>query len=110
MMSPFWNFRCHAHLILLLIVRDSCSAIADSIVISTSPPGVIVSMFSLSKQILMPRSLSSRMYVSESTVFLAKRLMLLTSTFCIFPARQSSIIRMKSGLFSALVPLMPGSA
>ena len=110
MMSPFWNFRCHAHLMLLLIVRLSCSAIAARIVRSTSPPGVSVSMFSLSKYTLIPRSLSSLMYCNASTVFRAKRLMLLTSTFCIFPARQSSIMRRKSGLFSARVPLMPGSA
>ena len=43
-----------------------------------------------------PRSRSSQMYCRASTVLRANRLILLTRIFLIFPARQSSIMRMKS--------------
>ena len=55
-------------------------------------------------------SFSFRIFVRESTVFLAKRLMDFVMTMSIFPAMQSSIMDWKSALFLVLVALFPSSA
>lgn len=58
----------------------------------------------------IPRSFSSRTYCRQSRLFLENRETDLVMTISIFPLRQSSIIRMKSGRFLAIVPVIPSSA
>ena len=66
-------------------------------------------MFSFSNCTSMPSSRSRRTAVSVSSVFRAKREMLLVSMMSICPASHSAIRRWNS-VRSVLVPLMPLSA
>ncbi len=79
-------------------------------VIRTSPLASIVLMDSFSNQTAMFLSLRSRIYLRQSRVFRAKRLMLLVMTMSMFPAMHSSIMWLNSSRFFVLVPLMPSSA
>ena len=61
----------------------------------------------VSKNTLIPSSFNSLTYLSVSTVFLANLDIDFTSILFIFPALQSFIILINSGLSSAFVPVIP---
>ena len=90
--------------------RLSSWASEERIVKSNSPEPSRVLIPSFSNTTPMPRSLSSRVYFRQSWVFRANRLIDFVMTMSIFPALQSSIIRLNSLRFCVLVPLSPSSA
>ena len=79
-------------------------------VIRTSPLESIVLIDSFSNQTAMFLSLRRRMYLRQSIVLRANRLIDLVMTVSMFPAMHSSIMRLNSSCFFVLVPLIPSSA
>lgn len=81
----------NAQRVFSLRLRLSSCAWLLNMVISNSPVLSIVSMFSFSKTMRICRSLSSRIILRKSTVFLANQLMDLVRIISILPSKQSAI-------------------
>ena len=102
----FWTL----HRMFCEIEVDSSWARPPIMVIIISSVSFAVSIFSFSKNTVIPRLLSSLIFFRQSLVFLAKRLIDLVYILSILPLRQSFIIRWNSSRLSSRVPVIPSSA
>ena len=108
--KPFWYRNFKPSFTFLLIFSLSCWANDANIVSITSPLASHVFIFSDSKITGICILFNSRIYLRQSTVFLANRLMDLVIIISIFPAWQSLIIFLNDALFLVLSPEIPSSA
>ena len=108
--TPFSNCRTYPQCTFSLKFRLSSWAWLLRMVISISPPSPRVLIFSFSKYTAIFFAFNFRIWVRESTVFLAKRLMDFVITISIFPVMQLSIIAWKSFRLRVMVALFPSSA
>ena len=98
------------HRIFCEIEVDSSWARPPIIVIIISSVILAVSIFSFSKNTVIPRDFSSRTFFRQSLVFRANRLIDLVYILSILPLRQSFIILWNSSRLSSRVPVIPSSA